>query len=482
MELITRTSQCGRCRKRKIKCSGDPGNGTGCNNCKSAGADMGQCQFLRVQSQTPFFLVDQQLTHGHYQVNSIDCPTSTGSVWPYTSSGSVSASAIPQIGSSMGSYSMGQVPSLAPMTPGSFTASSHYPRTTSGHSYAYSAQPSRHAYTPAYGLSYGDDLSDAYSQQSPPYMLPSQDTLGTSNVYGSQEALRTWNPISQSSKIPHSGLFLDQDSPPSYGLSQLSYLSSSVPRQSAVTTDASSFFPAMTSLVSSLPMAGSNGDRTLPNPAAGRAHIQQASMNGYSQGNNAEAIPLNPYGSSQAFAYKSTAPWGSESVTSGGSQSSASTMSGANVLMDSSKSSTTNQQETAFGYIALPGSPPADLSAPTMVYNTPRLSNSVTNPSHPSSAVSSLPRTSSRDSLLQSHGSSSNLYSYSADTTSKRGSVGDSTTSDGTLVSGQQYTRLRQPQFHHTASPDAHRRDSFESRSRGLSRTSISSINNARGY
>ncbi len=47
--------QCGRCRKRKIKCSGDPGNGTGCNNCKSAGADMGQCQFLRVQCEVTHF-------------------------------------------------------------------------------------------------------------------------------------------------------------------------------------------------------------------------------------------------------------------------------------------------------------------------------------------------------------------------------------------------------------------------------------------
>jgi len=384
----------------------------------------------------------------------------------------------------MGPYSIGQAPSLAPMTPAPFTASSHYPRTASGHGYTYSAPPSRQVYTPAYGLGYGDDMSDAYSQQSPPYMLPSQDTLGMNNVYGSQDALRTWNPISQSSKISHSGLFLDQDSPPSYGVSQLSYLSSSVPRQSVVTTDASSFFPAMTSLVSSLPMAGSTGDRTLPNPTAGRAHMSQANMNSFSHGNTVEAIPLNSYGSSQALTYKSAAPWGPETGTTGGSQSSTSTMSGTKMLMDtsSSKSSTANPQETAFGYISLSGTPPADLSASAIVYNTPRLPNSVTNPNHPSSAVSSLPRTSSKDSLLQSHGSSSNLYSYSTDTTSKGGSFGDSATSDGTLVSGQQYTRLRQPQPQHTASPDALRRDSFESRSQVFPRTSIQSISNARGY
>lgn len=38
--------QCGRCRKRKIRCSGDTGNGGPCSNCKSAGFE--PCQFLRV--------------------------------------------------------------------------------------------------------------------------------------------------------------------------------------------------------------------------------------------------------------------------------------------------------------------------------------------------------------------------------------------------------------------------------------------------
>ncbi|RGP78716.1 transcriptional regulatory [Fusarium longipes] len=40
---------CGRCRKRKIRCSGDTGNGGPCTNCKNAGYE--PCQFLRVASQ-----------------------------------------------------------------------------------------------------------------------------------------------------------------------------------------------------------------------------------------------------------------------------------------------------------------------------------------------------------------------------------------------------------------------------------------------
>ncbi|KAI0133957.1 hypothetical protein BJ170DRAFT_180627 [Xylariales sp. AK1849] len=39
---------CGRCRKRKIRCSGDPGNGGPCVNCKNAGYE--PCLFLRVSS------------------------------------------------------------------------------------------------------------------------------------------------------------------------------------------------------------------------------------------------------------------------------------------------------------------------------------------------------------------------------------------------------------------------------------------------
>ncbi|KAF4453721.1 putative transcriptional regulatory protein C2H10.01 [Fusarium austroafricanum] len=43
---------CGRCRKRKIRCSGDTGNGGPCTNCKNAGYE--PCQFLRVAStETP---------------------------------------------------------------------------------------------------------------------------------------------------------------------------------------------------------------------------------------------------------------------------------------------------------------------------------------------------------------------------------------------------------------------------------------------
>ena len=42
------TQKCGRCRRRKIKCSGDPGDGTGCQACRSSGVKLEDCNFCRV--------------------------------------------------------------------------------------------------------------------------------------------------------------------------------------------------------------------------------------------------------------------------------------------------------------------------------------------------------------------------------------------------------------------------------------------------
>ncbi|KAI8630055.1 hypothetical protein F5Y19DRAFT_484468 [Xylariaceae sp. FL1651] len=73
---------CGRCRKRKIRCSGDPGNGGPCSNCKNAGYE--PCLFLRVSSQeTPFkegsdytYNLDAARTYAH-QTRGAGSPLST---------------------------------------------------------------------------------------------------------------------------------------------------------------------------------------------------------------------------------------------------------------------------------------------------------------------------------------------------------------------------------------------------------------------
>lgn len=49
----TNFKKCARCRKRKIRCSGDSGHGTGCSNCKQAGVGPMQWLFYRVGSGEP---------------------------------------------------------------------------------------------------------------------------------------------------------------------------------------------------------------------------------------------------------------------------------------------------------------------------------------------------------------------------------------------------------------------------------------------
>ena len=44
--------QCARCRKRKIKCTGDLQDGNGCEACQSAGVPPSSCHYLRVSMDT----------------------------------------------------------------------------------------------------------------------------------------------------------------------------------------------------------------------------------------------------------------------------------------------------------------------------------------------------------------------------------------------------------------------------------------------
>ncbi|KAJ5565312.1 hypothetical protein N7513_001554 [Penicillium frequentans] len=76
---------CRRCRKRKIKCSGDSGDGQGCSNCRSAGSN--DCQFFRVNSHA----VNSHVVTSH-AVNS----QKTSTVWqPYPHVGAAIAPSTP---------------------------------------------------------------------------------------------------------------------------------------------------------------------------------------------------------------------------------------------------------------------------------------------------------------------------------------------------------------------------------------------------
>ncbi|KKF95558.1 putative transcriptional regulatory protein C2H10.01 [Ceratocystis platani] len=58
---------CMRCRKRKIRCSGDDGTGASCHNCHNSGAD--NCQFLRVSSSETNFYPNETNSNPNFNYN-----------------------------------------------------------------------------------------------------------------------------------------------------------------------------------------------------------------------------------------------------------------------------------------------------------------------------------------------------------------------------------------------------------------------------
>ena len=316
--------------------------------------------------------------------------------------------------------------------------------------------------------------------QSPQYLLPSQDTQAPGVNYGAQDLSRNWTPIGMTNRISQNGSFLDQDVHPRYGASTFPYLNSNT---SAATANGSSLsFPAMTSLATSLPVPSSNADRILPTPTP-----KSVPMNSINNGVQVLS-DTSPTYSSQGTSYKPSVPWGPESVTTGGSQSSTATTTSVDTsgvigaARRKSSSPPSSSQETTFGYIPISHSPPAISAITASDYSSSRLPTSSRRiDGYGGSAYSALSELSG-DTLMSSHNSSSNLYSYTIGSSTRRGSNADTATSDGTLVNGQPYTRLRQSQPHHTTSFDALRPNSVETSSRIAHRASISSIDNSRHY
>ncbi|KAF3037947.1 hypothetical protein E8E12_005225 [Didymella heteroderae] len=128
---------CARCRKRKIRCSGDKGDSQGCQNCKAAGVEANQCQFHRVGSDNVSKVMDN--------------------------------------------FNMAQ--SLATM------ASAHdmMPLYSQDTKFTYSQLDAKAAYAPEWSAPYGEDASpiDNYSFDQSAAYLPSPTISAGSNMYGS---------------------------------------------------------------------------------------------------------------------------------------------------------------------------------------------------------------------------------------------------------------------------------------------------------
>ena len=326
-----------------------------------------------------------------------------------------------------------------------------------------------------------DEAFDQYSVQSPQYLLPSQDPQLPTNNVSMQEMTRNWTPMGASSRIHQPSSGFEQDTTPRYGNSGFPYYSS-IPSGVATTADGLSLVPAMSGLGMSIPVPSVPSGRTLPEPTSKKS--SQMSSTNVLQNHSGN---MTAGGTASRVSYRSSIPWGSEPIVTSGTRRSTSNAS-LNINATgpaSSKSSGLPQctQETPFGYVGPTShSPPPVASTQASMYDSHHLASPTQMSNQLGSVDSMLQPSISSESLLSSHGSSSNLYGYSLGNGTKSSSYTDSGESDGTLVSGQPYNRLRQMQPQLIPSLDSIRRESMENNSPLVHRGSIANVSNGKRF
>ncbi|RPB04559.1 hypothetical protein L873DRAFT_1369438 [Choiromyces venosus 120613-1] len=265
---------CGRCRKRKIRCSGDPGDNTGCGNCKAASVTQGTCVFLRVSSAA----ID---LHPHPYSSSSSASSSSSSLALGHPHSNMPSSALHHHHGLNSQHLMGQhsmrhhTMNPTGMPSDVMSLKSVYHQDTMGNT----GGPDGTGLLLGGGMglsshrgSYEGDMSsgtsgasvlpggDLYNGNYPQFLQP-EITTASSLMSGQQGQ---WSPLTSSGRQGNPGLYLDQD--PNY------MPAPSTRMQSHTSLDGyNTIFPALNSLSSSLPEGVSPrttlADRvTLPSP------------------------------------------------------------------------------------------------------------------------------------------------------------------------------------------------------------------------
>ena len=374
---------------------------------------------------------------------------------------------------------------MHPLCSSSYPGASSYPGSSSlgrgqisvnNSALPYQMMPSRQDYSAHYpsGL---DGTYDAYGVQSGSYVLPAQESSTSSTLYSNTENLRQWSSLGNSSRT---NFGFDHELPAKYVSSNMSYGEAVVPAGPG-STDTSSLFPALGSIANALPLPNPlrNSDRVLPSPRASLGVSSLENLMGSHHGLAAEPAYL-----SQHTNAKPGAQWSLERRTAGGNQTLKSTTSSSTGVSSMTatdgrpSSSSQDAQQTAFGYIE--HTPPTGSTTPTTEYNS---TNNSSNPTVSAGQMQSHVLASSTyesgmlsEPLLRREFSSPNLYTYTTGSGSKDDS--QSAFSDGTLLNGQPYTRLRQPQSQpqQVIGYDVRRRDSNDAGSRLSHRASLASV------
>ncbi|KAF2820654.1 hypothetical protein CC86DRAFT_449281 [Ophiobolus disseminans] len=436
---------CARCRKRKIRCSGDPGNGSGCSSCRGAGVEAVSCQFHRVGSDSVHKVID------NYQM----AQSLTG---------------------------MANSNALMPI----------YPATTSNQMYAramttqaYPQLDTKTMYSSGWAVPYSEETSpvETYGLEHPAAYLPTPTPIANHNMYG---ASYRWTQSALKPVHHGSAAYYDQDS--SYVAHGLPYIQPNTLRAPATSEALSPL--NMSSLSLTLPerphprqynmTEGAAPRRQLPMPQPSPA---QTSRNIVDQLQDqrlrcGQAVSIQSTSGGGARFVKPLLPWSTDNETQVNASAAAATSSGASSQMptatnnpmnflaaattmtgETSAAGTASQLQLNFSSSSLLGGLIAP--APVTTYSTFR-------ENRPQGTTSvRLPR----------HSSQTNLYSFNTDSASKRNSLGNE--GNCTLVSGQHYTPLPQQQQHTSLEAQSVQREAFENRNVPPHRSSMGNLNSS---
>jgi hypothetical protein len=455
--------QCARCRKRKIRCSGDPGDGSGCQNCKQAGVDPDICQFYRVGTVWRSSMHISILTNIN-QVNSTDV--------------SMVHSAI-----TLGSLGSGGQHSPMPLYGGPL-----YSRSLSAAQYPGQLDTKAAMYPPRWTIPCPEETSpiETYNLDQSTAYVPNTNTLTSvyGQSYGYQQRALQQKP------------YLDHSSSASYTAHGLPCVNTSAMRTAPTTEPTSPL--NMTSIQSMLPATlperprprqvkvdGTVPRRQLPMPQPSPAQSSRNTVDLMQDQRLRSGQILGGSAANYHGAFAKPSPsWTVEDSVSD-IPSASSTEASATDLMAHTTASvpTTTMPESALGYIAVsPSGNATTTSAPQLNFSTSLLFDAMPAPAttSPYSHFRSqpLPTSSAPESrsMTRKQASHADLYSFSPDRSSKKSSLG-SPLNEAALVSGQRYDPLTQSQPQHTTGIESARRDASASRSVALHRPSTLTTN-----
>lgn len=241
---------CARCRKRKIKCTGDRLDGNGCEACQAAGVPRSSCHYLRVNS---------------HHIEDVALQISSDSEWPH--SAPAPANYMTRITTDPSQYALANV-SHVPQ---------HVPTPYTGPGAPYSTSQAR----PPFNTNYPTSYNGQYDMQRPLQGPPLQMSQAPTPIYPTLDYAQQWNPLPSNGRPTSHTLLYDQD-PLRYETSTVSYMASTGTSVPNVAAEGSPIFPGLSPLVNHLPAYG--GNRTLPDPMS--IHSSFDASNGSIQGND----------------------------------------------------------------------------------------------------------------------------------------------------------------------------------------------------